>query len=136
MADRRPNHPAREPDPDMLRLWLQQQGAEIEVRREEVALQKQQLQHAHTYAEKALVAQVEDRKDDRADKKSARRERMGFGLAVIALFAAGIWYCLATGRDVFAMEALKAMVFLIAGGVGGYSIGRNKASQKEGADNE
>lgn len=122
------------PRPELAQAVIQQfidlQRQELEVRRQGLELQGREIDVGHIYAMNALEAQARDRTEARAELRRHRRDRLyflGFGaLLVMAFFV----YLLQTGRDGFAGEVMKAIIFLLSGGAGGYYAGKMKAGDR------
>jgi hypothetical protein len=77
-----------------------------------------------SYAEKALAVQERDLDNRRRDQLRGRRDRYLFliiGLLIVTVF---LTVALMMGKDEFATEALKAILYLVTGGTGGYFAGR------------
>jgi hypothetical protein len=119
--------PAEAITPALLTQLVENQAKELAIRSEEVRLREREIDAAAAFSEKALEAQAADRKDDRIARKTARRDRLiASGLAVLALLAF-IVYLLSTGKDAFASEVLKAIVYLAAGGSTGFIAGKRQS---------
>ena len=124
------------PDPALIKQFLDNQTRELQVRQEEVALNRQQLTHSVDYAKEALNAQAADRKHSREEKRRGQRERMIFGVVFVVLLAVFLSYALYLGKDKIVEEGLKAIVYLGAGALGGYSARtlRDKEEKDETGD--
>lgn len=118
-------------DPEIFNKFLENQARELALREQELLLQHQQSANAHEYAQLALQAQVEDREQNRKHHQKFRRERLWFATFVSLLLAAFLAYTLTIGKDVFAQEILKALVYLLAGGLGGYSLKTQSAARSQ-----
>lgn len=114
---------------DLMREFFQLQREQVAVQQSELGLQKQQIENAHEFSLKNLDAMVADRADARTGGKSQRRDRLYFAGGVVLVLAFFIGYAMYLNKDVIAIEILKAVVFLLAGGLGGYSIRANKAKE-------
>jgi hypothetical protein len=108
-------------------LFLQNQAQEIALRRGELDLRREQAQQNFEYANKALAAQLEDRERERA---FVHRDRLGarilFGLMILVL-ALFLSIALLLDKDQIAMEIIKLIGAFLAGGIGGYALGRQQA---------
>jgi hypothetical protein len=93
-------------------------------------LQRENLSHSYQYASEVVQAQVKDRENERTDLRKARRDRMFFAAFIIVTLAGFLVYALQTDKDQIALEIIKTIAFLGAGGLGGYAIGRYKAYQE------
>jgi hypothetical protein len=104
--------------------FLEQHAVDIAVRRDEMRLRKREMEVGFAYAEKALAAQERDLDSMRREQLRGRRDRYLFltiGLLIVAVF---FTVALMMGKDEFATEALKAILYLVTGGTGGYFAGR------------
>jgi hypothetical protein len=104
--------------------FLEQHAIDIAVRRDEMRLRRREMEVGFAYAEKALAAQERDLGNARCEQRRGRRDQYLFltlGLLIVVGFFAGV---LMMGKDQFATEALKAILYLITGGTGGYFAGR------------
>jgi hypothetical protein len=91
-------------------------------RQTEQELRKRHLETTHEYSLKLLDAEFLDRQREREHQKSANITA-GILVAFLSLLlAAGICYALYLNKDQLVMEFLKAILFLVTGGVGGYSL--------------
>ena len=110
--------------PPAVQQFLEQYVVGMAVRRDEVRLRKREIEVGFAYAEKALAAQERDLDSARRDQLRGRRDRYLFltiGLLIVTVF---FTVALMMGKDEFATEALKAMLYLATGGTGGYFAGR------------
>jgi hypothetical protein len=104
--------------------FLEQQAVDVSMRRDEMRLRRREMEVGFAYAEKALAAQERDLDNSRREQLRGRRERYLFltaGLLIVAVF---FTVTLMMGKDQFATEALKAILYLVTGGTGGYFAGR------------
>jgi hypothetical protein len=120
-------------DPDLIHRLLENQARELALRERELLIQQQQAQNGHQYAQLALNAQAEDRKQIREHNKIHRRERLYFATFISILITGFVIYALQIGKDAIAIEVLKALVYLLAGGAGGYSLRGSEKSKVAGS---
>ncbi len=81
-----------------------------------------QLETTHEYSLRLLDGELMDRQREREHLKSTNMNA-GILIAFLSLLlAAGICYALYLNKDQLVMEFLKAILFLVTGGVGGYSL--------------
>jgi len=80
------------------------------------------IETTHEHSLRLLDAQLTDRERDREHERSTYTKSsvlIGFlGL----LLSAGICYALYLNKDQLVMESLKAVLSIVTGGVGGYSV--------------
>jgi hypothetical protein len=127
--------PGKEPPTELIQHFLQNQTKELEIKARELELQKQADVHSFQFSKISLDAQVADRKEARTHSLSSQRTVLLFCFAVIAIICLFLCYAIYSGKDQIAMELIKAIIFLIAGGGGGYAVGRHKKSRAD-AENE
>lgn len=105
----------------------------LEVQAAQVELQKQNITEGYKYAADLITAQAGDRANEREHRRQVQRERMIFAGIIVLLLAGFVGYALYLNKDQIALEIIKAMAFIAAGGMGGYAIGRYQARpQKDG----
>jgi len=91
-----------------------------------VELQKQQDNHNFEFSTKALEVQANDRKDARLHIRLKNRQELIF-ISVLATIIAGIiFYSLYTNKDQIAIEIIKAIIYMSAGGSAGYGYARSQ----------
>ena len=109
-------------DPDLLRRILENQANDIITRQTEQEIRRREIETGHEYSLKLLDAQVANKQRDLEYQKSTNTNgsiMLGFlGVLVTAAFC----YALFLNKDQIIMEFLKAVLFLVTGGVGGYSL--------------
>lgn len=109
-------------DPDLLRRILDNEANDIITRQTEQEIKRREIETGHEYSLKLLDAQLMDRQRDREYFKSTNINGsivVGFlGVLLVAAFC----YALYLNKDQVVMEFLKAILFLVTGGVGGYSL--------------
>ena len=130
------HRPAGEPDPELIRQFLHLQAQEINLRFEQINLQKQSITNSHEYAQKSLEADLVDFDRERKHTRTIGRDRMVFAGFVVLVFAAFITIALYLNKDQVAMEVIKTLGTLLIGGLGGYSIARLKPKKEEEKDEE
>jgi hypothetical protein len=119
-------------DPAILREFLDVAKRDIEIRQQEVELQRQEKANTYEYSKLALDAQVADRKDERKDKRSERLEKMGFALAGAIVLAAFMVTSMYMGHEQVALEAMKNLGLILIAGYGGYQYAARKFSKESG----
>jgi hypothetical protein len=123
MSDPHEPHPLElTQDPDLLRRILDNQANDIITRQTDQEIKRREIETGHEYSLKLLDVQLMDKQRDREYLKSTNINSsivVGF-LGV--LLAAAFCYALYLNKDQVVMEFLKAVVFLVTGGVGGYSL--------------
>ena len=109
-------------DPDLLRRILDNEANDIITRQTEHEIRRLEIETSHEYSLKLLDVQLADKQRDREYLKSTNINSsivVGFlGVLLVAAFC----YALYLNKDQVIMEFLKAILFLVTGGVGGYSL--------------
>ncbi len=115
--------------PDLLKTFLNNQTRELEIRAEQLALQKQKGEHGFEFGKVALKAKVEDRKLHRDHTLKVRIYTYLFIGIIVMLVFATIFYAMYSGNKDIAMEIIKAIVYLLGGGLGGYGVAKASKSK-------
>lgn len=106
---------------------LRQNAKQIELKQQELELQKQESIQSFEYAKLALQAQTIDREKQRGhDSKQVSWKYFFSGVALVVTVGF-LSYALHAGNQKFAEETLKQVLTFLAAGLGGYSIGKAKA---------
>ncbi len=116
-------------DPAILREFLEVAKRDIEIRQQELELQRQEKANTHEYAKLALNAQVLDKKDERKDRRSERLEKMVFALVSTIVLAAFLIISVYMGHEQIALDAIKNLGLIIISGYGGYQYAARKFSK-------
>jgi hypothetical protein len=111
--------------PELLGQLLQNQAKELELRYNELSLKKQEDNNSFEFAKAALSAKTSDRKDERENDLQLQKTRLLFASVITLVITTLIIYALSIGKDNFAMELIKAVIFILSGGVGGFAIGKS-----------
>ncbi|MDQ3001431.1 MAG: hypothetical protein M3Y08_09235 [Fibrobacterota bacterium] len=107
---------------------------ELDVRTQELQLQKQKDQNQYQFALAALEAQRGDRDSERAHIRRIAKGAIGLVCLALILLSGTIAACIFTGNASLAVEILKGLGYLIAGGFGGWGIGRKGSKKDDSAD--
>lgn len=128
--------PGEKPTDDILMRFaekvLQNQAAQIELEKDQIELQKEKITADYKYAENVISAQAQDRANEREHQRRLQRARMIFASILVFLLAGFLGYALHLDKDQIALEIIKAIAFIGAGGMGGYAIGRYRSQQTNG----
>ena len=112
------------------------QTKDLELREKEIEQSKLAQSNDHEFALASLKAQAEDRADERKHEANNTKYYLGFAVLVIlglfGLFALAI----SKGKDQIVMEVLKVIMYVGAGGLGGYSWGSKGKNSSKNSDNE
>jgi hypothetical protein len=115
------NRPQQLP-PELIKDLVANQTLDLELRAQELDLQRQQDNHSFAFSQNALKAQLEDRNEQRKYEKSLLKIRVFLVVALFLIIASVILFCLWKDKDTVAMEIIKALVYICSGGLGGYGI--------------
>lgn len=111
--------------------FVQLQMKEIEIKRAELELKKQQDKNNYDFSKESLKVQAEDLKDQRAHQ-SKREKRSNWVLVLLfLLFFTIVVLAIFLNKDQLLFEIIKVIVLLFGGGATGYTIGLNKKFQKQ-----
>ena len=113
-----------EPQQKMFQQFLELQKLEYDVKLKEMEVAKQQNADAVALDQAALQAQASDRQNQRQFILQYSRNSYTFCLLCGVLIVGLIVGALAMNKDQVAFEIIKAILYLGAGGVGGYAIGK------------
>jgi hypothetical protein len=106
------------------------QNKELDLRIEELALQKQKDANSFEYAKQALGIKKTDREDQRIHEARQRKAAYIFSGTLTVILASVIIYALSIGKESFATEVIKTIVYIVTSGVGGYGIAKYQARQE------
>lgn len=116
---------------DTIDKFLDNQRHELDIKAKEVELQRTANQHSFEYSKIALEKEAADRNTHRAFLRQCRRDTYLFVSGLVFLILTIIGYSLWLGKDAIALEIIKAVIFLISGGAGGYALGRKSKKQDD-----
>lgn len=100
-------------DPSIIRDFIEVTKRDLELRQQELDIQRQAKADAHEYAKLALQAQARDRTDERGYKQRSRRDKMVFAVCGIVLLGAFLLITLKMGYERIAFEVVKDLGLLI-----------------------
>ncbi|MHB8822597.1 MAG: hypothetical protein ACYDAI_02505 [Trichloromonadaceae bacterium] len=102
-------------------------------------LQKQADNNSYQYAQAALGAQAKDRDASCTHQLATRKTTYLFIFALVVIIAGLMAYAIGSGNQAIAMEIIKAIIFLVSGGSGGYALAKSKQgnnAQKQEAQDD
>jgi hypothetical protein len=114
--------------------FLELQAQELGLRAREMDLRQQELQNAHAYSEQSLRAQLEDRDAERRHQHQERVASYGFVAFLFTALLTVLLTALLMGKDEFARELLKAVLYVVPAGAGGYFAGLRRGKSKDDGD--
>lgn len=120
--------------PEWFEKFLEVQQQELRVRSEEVGVRKTEADHAHEFSIKSLDAEAADRKDEREKKLEEHRNRHRLAILGMIIAAAVLAFLVWQGKDKLAEEIVKAAVYVVSAGFGGYAWGKHKGAQRGSQD--
>lgn len=103
-----------------------------QIERERLEVDKQKDTNAFKFGMASLDAQAKDRVHARDCERGQRKDAQRMIILILLIIALLVAYALYLDKDALAEELIKAVVFLVAGGVGGYGIAMKKKSKDEG----
>ena len=110
--------------PALFKEFLDNQAKELELKSREIDLQKQKDDHAFEFAKTALETQTNDRTQQRSFLARTKRNGHVFAVIIAVIFVTLLITALAMDKDQIALEIIKAVIFIVTGGAGGYAVGR------------
>lgn len=119
--------------PELIKQFLDTQASEINLKTQELELKKQEDTHNFEFSQRALDAQVKDRLDQRIHNRTLSKYLYIAIGVIVFIIAAVIVFALYLNKESVAMELVKAIMYLIAGGFGGYGL--SKYNQKPSTEN-
>lgn len=126
--------PAPEITAAQLDRFLDLQAQDLGLRAREMDLRQQEIQNAHALSEQSLRAQLQDRDADRRHQRQERQARYAFIAFLFTALLAVMVIALLQGKDEFARELLKAMLYIVPAGAGGYFAGLQRAKGRADAE--
>jgi hypothetical protein len=100
----------------------------------QIGLQKQDLTEGYKYSTELLTAQTKGRQNEREHRRELQRERMIFAGIIVLLLTVFVRYALYLNKDQVALEIIKVIALIAAGGMGGYALGRYRPRQPKNGD--
>jgi len=118
-------------DPELVKVFFEQQAKEIELNEKRVHLQMMELDANSKHADKALSLQAEDRKDQRAHEKVQNKQSIIFLCFIAIIFLVGGCYALYLGKDGLIKDIVQIAAVVIGTAIGGYGVGYMKGQAAE-----
>jgi len=95
---------------------------ELVIRERQYKLREKEIDNAHEFSVKTMEANVTDREKERNHYQQTLKISYQYIFYLFLILTALISYALYLNKDQFVMELVKALIFLLTGGIGGYSI--------------
>lgn len=126
----RSGQPPNQMSPDLIEIFLKNQTKELELRSQELVLQQQKDKNNFDYAKSGMAVTAQDRKDNREHQFKVRKMTFVFtGIICLAIIGMLV-YALNQNKDAFALEIIKAIVFVLTGGAGGYGLAKSQTNKE------
>lgn len=120
--------------PEIVKKFVETQEKELEIRQQELAQRERESEIDYELAKKSIDAQERDRNKNREYFSGYQRRRYYFIGALSFLAILFLGFALWIGESNIAMEIVKVASYIIAGGLGGYAIGYNRAQRESSTD--
>lgn len=117
--------------PDFFKEFFEQQRKELEIKAGELELRKQEDDHQFEFGRAALEAQRKDRTEQREHAERRLKTILAFSLGAAVLAVGLLGFALYLDKDAFAVEIVRAAVYVFSGGAGGYALGRHRRTHRE-----
>lgn len=117
--------------PNLAEQVLNLQTKELALRQYELEVKGRDDENRHQFAKAALQVKAGDITNEREHERHMQTTRFIFFGVVLFVIAGVISYALTIGKDGFAMELIKAIIFLLSGGAVGFAIGKSSPTGKE-----
>lgn len=125
--DHKQNHSS--PPLELITQFLENQRKELGNATQEIELKKINEQNAYDYACKALEAQKEDRKEQRAQMTLFMKYGFWLTIVVLALLAVFVTGCILTDNIHIIVSVLKIMAYMLPSAIGGYFVGLHRGKK-------
>lgn len=133
-GDEGQNGERRQEELRLVREFLDVQRDELQIRRDEVEVQRDAGANNYQYALLALAANERDRDSSRSFLTAQLKHRLVFFGFVVVVFATILTIALVSGSQQIALEMVKIVGYMTAGGAGGYALGYLRRSRKDDQD--
>lgn len=107
-----------------------------QIERERLEIDKQKDANAYKFGMASLDAQAKDRVHERECARAQRKDAQRLIIWLLAIICALVGYAIYLDKDELAIELVKAVIFLTAGGAAGYGLSNNKKSKISAAQND
>lgn len=116
-----------EVSPALIEKMLSNQEKELALRQQDLELRKSNDQNNYSYAMAALKANQEDREASRIHFSTYNKYWIFAFIVMIILLSVIFVVAIIYNKDQLVMEIVKAIVYLGAGGLGGYSYAKTNS---------
>ena len=115
---------------EIISRFLFVQEKEISLRTQEFSLRKQSEDHQFEFAKTALDAKIKNENHGRHHQRLQLVIVCAFVLLLFVCILGFMGYAMHSGNQQIALEIIKAIVFLLSGGLGGYAFGQRRRAQQ------
>lgn len=109
---------------------------QLQIERDKLDLEKARDQRGYEFGLKSLEAQAADRMHSRNCERGKRTDSHKLVCGLVLIICAVVVYALSLGKDAIAMELVKSVLMIVAGGAAGYGLGVRKSSRDDEASND
>ncbi len=107
---------------------------ELQVRRDDLDLKRQESKNAHEYALKALEVKAASEDRMAAVWERCNKRKLVAGVSIFLLSVTFAWYCLWSGNKELVVEATKVILYGGTGLVSGRAWGMLKSDRSRSSD--
>ena len=123
-GDMEPVGPAHSDQQQMFEQLLENQKQDLELRAQQLELDKQKDNNALAFGRDALKAQAEDRAHERELGRKTKRDVLWLVGVLAVMIVTVVIVAMCMDKDAIAQEVIKAVIYVGVGGAGGYGVGR------------
>ena len=116
---------------DAISAIVSSQKEEHEIKRDELALRREELVEHSKFACMSLEVQAKDRKEHRDCYVKLLREKYLFGGAMFIVLLVAMGWLVAHGQAAIATDILKVGVGIVTGSISGFYVGKSKPRKSE-----
>lgn len=120
--------------PDVMQRLLDQQGRELEIRAEQLAIDAQREANQATIAKISIDANLKDRQDHRSYLERRTKNLFIGSTVLFSILCAFCGYVIYIGRGEIVYKIAEIISIFFAGFAGGYGLKAAKASRSESQD--
>lgn len=131
-----PNEPVNEKNIAIIKTFLENQKQDLANQAQDIELRKINEKNAHDYACKALYAQKEDRKEQRAKASEFMKYAFWLIVLVIVLLSVFVGVSLYMDKTEMLAEVFRVLLYILPTLFGGYFVGYNRGRHKAPVAND
>lgn len=114
-----------------LAQFFENQKEEIKIKAQELELRKQADKHNYEWARENLGTQERVLKSQSTENTKRANNKYIFIGSIIIVVLLFISFALYINKDQIVMELIKAAIYVLSGGAGGYYMGRNSKQNNQ-----